>query len=114
MPRSPIFRLGLAVLAAVLATTGLTAPAHADPDTGTLTGQLSNHAGRPIAEASVTVFDTEDFNDLGSVETDVDGRYTITDVAAGAIKVRFTRDGEDRWAGGTDYADAKVFAITAG
>ena len=39
MRRSPVFRRGLAVLAAALCAVGLAAPAHADPDTGTLTGR---------------------------------------------------------------------------
>ena len=115
MRRSPVFRRGLAVLAATLCAVGLAAPAHADPGTGTLTGRLSNHAGKPVTTVSVSVYDRDTYEVLASTETDLDGRFAVQNLAAGDVKVQFTGPGSERWAGGAaSYDEAKVFTITAG
>ena len=115
MRRSPLFRRGLAVLAVALCAVGLAAPAHADPGTGTLTGRLSNHAGKPVTAVSVSVYDRDTYEVLATTETNLDGRFAVQNLAAGDVKVQFTGPGFERWAGdAASYDEAKVFAITAG
>jgi 5-hydroxyisourate hydrolase-like protein (transthyretin family) len=115
MRRSPLFRLGLAVLAAALCAAGPAAPAHAAPDAGTLTGRLTNYAGKPVTQAAVNVYDDENYEFLTSSETDADGRFTVEGLPSADVKVQFNTGSFELWAGRTtEYEKATVFTVTEG
>lgn len=112
--RRRLRRLGASTLtiAAVLAVLG--APAHADPTTGTITGQVTD-AGAPVADAAVFAFDSP-FTIVNSARTGPDGRYTIADLPPGEYMLQFEMaDGRAQWAHQKEIFDEPDrFAVTAG
>lgn len=115
MSRSPLARLGLAVLAVVLTTTSLAAPARAAAETGTIQGQLTGTTGAPVESAWVAVYTADTEEHLADTHTDADGRFTVADVAVGDVKVGFEVGGVDLWATGKrTFEDATVFTVRAG
>ncbi|MEU8000792.1 carboxypeptidase regulatory-like domain-containing protein [Catellatospora sp. NPDC049111] len=111
MRRTPLRRLGLVLLAATIATMGLSAPAHADPDTGTIAGHLTFN-GQPVADAQVYV--TGD--GWGSATTDGTGAYEITGLVPGPYVVQFLAPGHpEQFAhNGRSWDEAAQIAVTAG
>lgn len=118
MSTSPLARLGTAVLAVVLATTGLTTPAHAAAETGKIEGRLTSHTGEPVGNARVAVYsaETEDDNYVGDTATAEDGTFSMTEVPAGGVRIGFeTEGGLDQWATGKrNRAEASVLTVPAG
>ncbi|BCJ71596.1 hypothetical protein CS0771_11400 [Catellatospora sp. IY07-71] len=89
MRRHTLRRLGLTLLTVAVATMGLTAPAHAEATTGTISGTLTDN-GAPVAYAWVDASGTG----WGYAYTDENGHYQITDLAPGDdYKVTFRADG---------------------
>ncbi|GAA2352393.1 hypothetical protein Cme02nite_26200 [Catellatospora methionotrophica] len=112
MRTSTLRRIGILLLAAVVATTGPAAAAHADPTTGTIAGRLTD-GGQPVANAYVEASGIG----WGSTETDANGDYTITDLPPGGnYRITFAPPGRpNQYAYHTaDYDGATVFAVTAG
>ncbi|HEX8628373.1 MAG TPA: carboxypeptidase-like regulatory domain-containing protein [Catenuloplanes sp.] len=123
MSRSPLARLGFAVLAVVLAATSLATPAHAaaetgttrTAETGTVRGQLTDDTGTSIENAVVTVYTTAAANSLGTTTTDAHGQFTIDDIPAGKAKVQFQAGTLEQWATRqTGYEDATVLTVNPG
>ncbi|HEX8630976.1 MAG TPA: carboxypeptidase-like regulatory domain-containing protein [Catenuloplanes sp.] len=125
MSRAPLARLGFAVLAVVLATTGLATPARAAAEqgtrhaaeTGTIHGEVTDSAGAPAAGATVEVYtaDDEDWELLKDTTTDAAGRFTVGDVRAGTVKVKVTNAGLAQWAPGkVEREQATAFTVSAG
>lgn len=112
MRRHTLRRLGLTLLAAAVATMGLAAPAHAEPDTGTISGRLTDN-GVPVPDAWVSASGPG----WGGVTTDADGYYRITDLPAGeGYRVGFSVGvRETQFAHQTiSYEHATLFTVTAG
>ncbi|WP_155369368.1 MSCRAMM family protein [Catellatospora vulcania] len=111
MRRTPLRRVGLVLLAATIATMGLAAPAHADPDTGTITGHLT-YNGQPVADAQVNASG----DGWGSASTDSTGRYEITGLTPGPYVVQFQAAGHpEQFAhNGRTWDEAAQIAVTAG
>ncbi|MFC7243704.1 carboxypeptidase regulatory-like domain-containing protein [Catellatospora aurea] len=111
MRRTPLRRLGLVLLAATIATMGLSAPAHADPDTGTITGHLTDN-GQPVADAQVNAYG----DGWGSATTDATGRYEITGLTPGSYVVQFQAAGHpEQYAhNARTWDEAAQIPVTAG
>ncbi|WP_144119777.1 carboxypeptidase-like regulatory domain-containing protein [Catellatospora sichuanensis] len=112
MRRHTLRRLGLTLLTAAVATMGLAAPAHAEPETGTISGRLTDN-GAPVAGATVDAHG-EGWN---SAVTDADGRYRITDLPPGTdYRVFFMTPGRmNQYAyRATGWDSAAPFAVSAG
>ncbi|MDI1464265.1 carboxypeptidase-like regulatory domain-containing protein [Catellatospora sp. KI3] len=105
-------RAGMTLLAVTVAAMGLVTPAHADPGTGTISGQLTDD-GQPVANANVHIVGPG----FGSAQTGSDGRYEISGLPAGdGYSVSFTPQG-----GPVQYAyhsaipeNETSFSVTAG
>jgi len=109
--------LGLALLS--LLTTALIAPAPAAAGfaagTGTISGQVTTHAGNPVESAQVSVYTAETFDFLDATITDADGMFTLSGIAAGNVKVNVITNGFEQWAHGKpDFDSATVFAVVDG
>ncbi|HEU4422369.1 MAG TPA: carboxypeptidase-like regulatory domain-containing protein, partial [Pilimelia sp.] len=119
----PLRTLGLALLL-VLATTALAAPAGAAApaalagaaaSASTVTGRVTTHAGAPVEWAQVTLFTADTFDFIDSATTDTDGRFTVSGVPAGTIKVQFYANGLEQWATDKpDFDSATVFTVVDG
>ncbi|MEU7822725.1 carboxypeptidase regulatory-like domain-containing protein [Catellatospora sp. NPDC049133] len=112
MRRHLLRRVGIMLLAATVATTGLAAAAHADPDTGTITGRLTD-GGQPVANAHVEASGAG----FGAAETDANGDYVIADLPPGSgYQVRFNPPGRPwQYAYHTPtYESAAEFTVAAG
>lgn len=110
--RRHLRRVGIMLLATTVATTGLAAAAHANPDTGTIAGRLTD-GGQPVAHAYVEASGTG----WGSAETDENGDYAIADLPPGGnYRVTFAPPGRpDQYAFHTsDYDTAAVFTVAGG
>ncbi len=120
MSGPPLTRVLLTTLTVVLATFGLTAPAQAAAETGTVTGRLTDAAGKPLADWTVTAvppppWDNDTVRFIG--RTGADGRYTLPDVRPGTYLVRFSSAAENRAQyayGKVGSAEATRFTVTAG
>ncbi|MEV4415713.1 carboxypeptidase regulatory-like domain-containing protein [Catellatospora sp. NPDC049609] len=89
MRRHTLRRLGLTLLTIAVATMGLAAPAHAETETGTISGRLTDN-GAPVANAWVDASGTG----WGYAYTDGNGDYRITDLTPGDdYRVTFRADG---------------------
>ncbi|MBV1853361.1 carboxypeptidase regulatory-like domain-containing protein [Catellatospora tritici] len=112
MRRINLRRFGMTLLAVTVAAMGLVTPAHAEPGTGTISGQITDD-GQPVVNAEVQVVGPG----FGSALTGSDGRYEITGLPAGDYYTVFlTPPG-----GPTQYAyhsattdNATQFTVTAG
>ncbi len=71
---------GLIAVAAILASLGLAAPAHAE--TAAITGHITDHAGAPAAGVSLFT-SNEDGTSIGSARTDAAGAYRIANLKPG-------------------------------
>ncbi|GAB4059439.1 carboxypeptidase-like regulatory domain-containing protein [Catellatospora paridis] len=112
MRRHTLRRIGLTLLTVAVATMGLTAPAHAEPDTGTISGRLTDN-GAPVPNASVGASGPG----WGGAVTDADGYYRITDLPPGddyrvgfSVGVRETQFAHQT----LSYEAATLFTVTAG
>lgn len=111
MRRTPLRRLGLVLLAAAIATMGLAAPAHADPDTGTIAGHLISN-GQPVVGAQVNAWG----DGYGYGITDEAGAYEITGLTPGPYVVQFLAAGHpEQFAhGARTWEEAAQVPVTAG
>ena len=85
-------RLAVAMLATVVGAAGLTPPAQAAPQTGTITGRFTDHTGAPVGGIQAVASELTGSEAAGSDETDADGRYTITGLPLGLYRVDFDPD----------------------
>ncbi|MFD0594301.1 carboxypeptidase regulatory-like domain-containing protein [Catellatospora coxensis] len=106
-------RLGVLALALAIGTLGLAAPAQA-ADTGSIVGQLTD-GGQPVNGASVQAT-AVDGDGWGYASTDAGGHYQLTDLPAGAYRVRFDVDGRPgQYAfGQVNYTSAALITVPAG
>jgi 5-hydroxyisourate hydrolase-like protein (transthyretin family) len=82
--------------------------------TGTVQGRLTTATGTPVAGRLVDVHSVANRSERGA-RTDADGRYTVTDVQVGQVKVEFSFGGFTQWAhGANDFASASTFTVVAG
>ncbi|MBV1853360.1 carboxypeptidase-like regulatory domain-containing protein [Catellatospora tritici] len=105
-------RVATTLLAVTVAVIGLTTPAHADPDTGTIKGQVTAN-GLPASGITVSAQGWG----WGAAVTGSDGRYEITDLPAGIdYRVSFYGAGRpEQYAHQTaDYDSATTYTVTAG
>ncbi|MEU8000791.1 carboxypeptidase regulatory-like domain-containing protein [Catellatospora sp. NPDC049111] len=112
MRRHTLRRLGLTLLTAAVATMGLAAPAHAEPETGTISGRLTDN-GAPVPDAWVGASGPG----WGGATTDADGYYRITDLPPGGdYRVSFSVGvRETQFAHQTvSWENATLFTVTAG
>jgi hypothetical protein len=102
---------GVTVVAAV-AIAAL--PAHAADGPGAITGHLVDGV-TPIAQASVTLYDT-DYNYVTWANTGLDGGFTLSNVPAGSYKVSFSiAGGFTQWvARKASFQDADLVTVAAG
>jgi protocatechuate 3,4-dioxygenase beta subunit len=113
MIRAPFFRLGVAAVAGALAVTGLAAPAGAAVDRGTVQGTFTTGSGSPIPDALVSVY-SADYDWLRDGLTDGNGRFRLTNVAAGGVKLQFQSNGIQQWAHrATDFDGATELTVAA-
>jgi hypothetical protein len=127
MSRTPLARLGLAALAAVLSFGALSTPALAAPalaasapapaaaDSGVIQGTYTTDSGVPIANASVYVF-TADYNEwVADTTTDDSGAFSLPAVPAEDVKVQFQSNGIEQWAHRQlDFDSATRLTVVAG
>ena len=113
MSRTPLQRLGIIALVAMIALTGISVPAQA-VETGTIAGHFTNN-GAPMAYVTVTARSV-DWSQWAYAYTDNNGAYAITGLAPGNYLVSFrTQDGLEQYAfGKRDSNTADKIAVTAG
>ncbi|GIG01548.1 hypothetical protein Cci01nite_66410 [Catellatospora citrea] len=111
MRRTPLRRLGLVFAAVTITTLGLSVPAQAEPDTGTIKGHLTSN-GQPVAGVQVDTYG----DSWGSALTDAAGAYEITGLSPGPYGVVFRAPGRpEQFAyGATDWSSAAEIPVTAG
>ncbi|MFD1368775.1 carboxypeptidase regulatory-like domain-containing protein [Actinoplanes sichuanensis] len=97
MIRSLLLRLGGVLAAGLLLAGGLTSPAAA-AGAGVVDGVFTDHAGAPLVDAWVVVWGAEDGSYLGGTATDADGRYRLTGIGEGPVKVSFQTETLIQWA----------------
>ena len=113
MIRAPFFRLGVAAVTGALAVAGLTAPAAAAVDRGTVQGTYTTDSGEPIANAYISVY-SADQDWLRDGSTDDNGRFTLRNITAGGIKIQFQNNGIQQWAhDAADFDSATEFTVAA-
>lgn len=106
-------RLGLIALALATISLGLSAPAHADGETG-IVGHLTD-SGRPVESATVTASAAAG-DGWGTAVTDATGRYEIADLPPGAYRVHFDVAGHPGQYAyrQTSWSQASRITVTAG
>ncbi|GAB4059442.1 hypothetical protein GCM10028775_70770 [Catellatospora paridis] len=111
MRRTPLRRLGLVFATVTITTLGLSTPAQAEPDTGTIKGHLTAN-GQPVAGVQVGTYGPS----WSSAVTDADGAYELTDLDPGPYGVHFRAPGRpEQFAyGATDWGSAAEIWVTAG
>lgn len=111
MRRTPLRRLGLVFAVVTIATLGLSAPAQAEPDTGTIKGHLTSN-GQPVAGVQVDTYGPS----WASALTDADGAYELTGLDPGPYGVVFRAAGRpEQFAyGATSWGSAAEIWVTAG
>ncbi len=115
MSRRALARLGLATVAVVLGTIGLTAPAHAADEYGGIAGRLTTADGAPLADAGVTAWTAEDWSQLAQTSTGPDGAFELPHLPPGGVKLEFHANDLTQWAHRQrSYDDATVLEVTAG
>lgn len=113
MIRALLSRLGVTVVVGALAVGGLAAPAAAAA-AGTVQGTYTTAAGEPIGDAYVNVY-SADQQWLADGSTDDAGRFRITGIDPGGIKLQFYRGGITHWAHrALDFDSAAEFALASG
>jgi hypothetical protein len=95
-------------------TSRATSSASTEPSRGTIQGTFTTASGTPIAYADVVAYTgTEDY--LGDATTDAKGKYRITGVTAGGVKLNFSDNGREQWSPGKrDSAGATTYSLAAG
>ncbi|SFF41293.1 Carboxypeptidase regulatory-like domain-containing protein [Actinoplanes philippinensis] len=115
MIRSLLVRLGGVLTAGLLLAGGLTAPAAAAAGAGAVEGVFTDHAGAPIADAWVVAWGAEDGSYLAGTGTDATGRYRLTDVPQGPVKLSFQTESLLQWApGALSQETGQVYQVPAG
>src|SRR4051794_8434186 len=98
----------IAALVGIGASAALSAPALAQPGTGSLAGSVRDTRGEVVADAEITVYppDTSG-NYVTKVRTDATGRFRVTGLEKGSYKLLIGLGGWFEWAPGrTDDATA--------
>lgn len=81
--------------------------------TGTIAGRFTTADGEPVNRGRVEVWSADGRN-LRSVYTDADGRYSVAEVPAGSVRLKF-RDDFTQWAHDAADADsATTFTVSPG
>ncbi|GAA1395329.1 carboxypeptidase-like regulatory domain-containing protein [Catellatospora coxensis] len=112
MRRHLLRRVGIMLLAATVATTGLAAAAHADPDTGTIAGRFTDAAGNGLPDRRVNVISVP-AGIWETTDTDETGAYRIQ-LPVGAYRVSFAVGAQEQYAPGqVDAALAQIFPLAA-
>lgn len=111
MIRALLTRLGVTAAVGALTVAGLAAPAAAQAaGRGTVQGTFTTAGGAVIAGAYIQIWD-ENFT-LKDGNSDRNGRFTITNVPAGPIKVKFHSGGNEQWAHhARDIETATLFTL---
>ena len=82
---------------------------------GTIEGRLTDAAGNPSADVSVTADPVDYLFSSARSRTDADGRYTLTRVPAGPVQVEFQSGQRHQWArNASSKASARVFTVRGG
>ncbi|MBP2390042.1 carboxypeptidase-like regulatory domain-containing protein [Aeromicrobium fastidiosum] len=109
-------RLMVAGVTSAVLMAGMSSAATADdgPQTGTISGVITDRSGYPVSNVLVLAESTEDESIRGSSHTDESGRYTM-DVQPDDVLLLAKRESfDDLYLGGRDAASARVITVTAG
>ncbi|MFI6760783.1 collagen binding domain-containing protein [Micromonospora sp. NPDC050417] len=115
MSSSRLRGLGAVVVATLVATLAVAAPAHAADATGVIAGTVTDN-GAPVP--AVQVYVTDDNGYFGNAVTDAQGRYEVFEVPAAqsAYLVSIEKPGHPRQyiPGQADQESATRYSVTAG
>lgn len=110
-------RLVVAAVMSALLVAGMASTATADdvPQTGTISGLITDRSGYPLSNVRVLALSTEDEATFrGGGYTDDSGRYTI-EVQPDHVVLKAQLEAfDDLYIGGSDAATARVVTVTAG
>lgn len=112
----PLRLVASAVVSALLVA-GMASAATAadDPQTGTISGVITDRSGYPLSNVRVLALSTQDGATVrGGGYTDESGRYAIDVQPDQVVLLAQLESFDDLYIGGRDAATARVIAVTAG